>query len=240
METIYSAKSYTEMVIYTILEGDVTEVKRLVAMESSLNTMVGNTLWLPIHVCAQYGKSKELQILLEQGVDVNIKCRSKRRSPALLYAAAEEHVECVRILMEQPEVDINCEDTNGFKLLDLLVSWCRDMDIYMELLIRGLDLTNCIVDLDISIRIPVKDKEFESVLCTILVQAGAYSLQRYRKENAEYRLLKEPKRLEETMVHTVRRQLLEGSHSNLLRLTQDLAIPVGIKKLLTEGLIQSG
>ena len=63
------------------------------------------------------GKLVEVRAALARGEDVN--GRNRYNATGLMLAAMKKHNSIVRLLLEQPTVDLNCTDTKGFTALHL-------------------------------------------------------------------------------------------------------------------------
>ena len=67
-----------------------------------------NTL---LHMVCKNGNVSLLQLLIDKGVDINVK--NNRNQTPLHLATIQNHVDCVKLLCQQPSLMLNERDING-------------------------------------------------------------------------------------------------------------------------------
>ena len=87
-----------------------------------LNDGFGRT---PLSWAAKKGHEAVVQLLIEYGVDINVKDNEYERTP-LIWAAQGGHEAIVRLLIEGDGVDINAKDSDGKTPLICAAAWGHD------------------------------------------------------------------------------------------------------------------
>jgi len=103
-------KQRTSHFLETIKEGDVEQVRALVAQDAGLVNATDNEGRYPIHRAAEAGHIAMLEYLLSQGTDINAPVR--HGSQPIHYAAEGGHIAMVEYLLSQG-ADINASDRHG-------------------------------------------------------------------------------------------------------------------------------
>lgn len=96
-------------------------------------------LTTPLMYAASAGHAHTVKTLLREGASPNLQC--SRGSSALLRAISHDHVEVVRLLLDQPCIDVNLPDsTHKNTPLDLAVLYSRSDILTLLLRKPGLDI----------------------------------------------------------------------------------------------------
>ncbi|XP_046370563.2 uncharacterized protein LOC124144983 [Haliotis rufescens] len=85
--------------------GSVNDVRKALGQGYDPN-LIGLYDWSPVHEAAHNGETKILSLLLKNKGDANV-CDNLRGNTGLHYAAEEDHLDCLRLLLEvggQPEI----------------------------------------------------------------------------------------------------------------------------------------
>ena len=69
----------------------------------------------PLWRLCQFGKLAEVREVLARGEDVNSK--NNENKTGLIWAVKDKHNAIVRLLLEQPTLDLNCTDVDGYTAL---------------------------------------------------------------------------------------------------------------------------
>ncbi|KAL6722043.1 hypothetical protein ACLMJK_001148 [Lecanora helva] len=102
---------FTEMLFYYIERGDAREVEQLLDKGVDMYKGQPGVGWPPLVRAAEYGKHSIVDLLLRRGADPLVGT-SGNRSP--LHLAAEEgHLEVVRLLVQQPSINLDQKDFVG-------------------------------------------------------------------------------------------------------------------------------
>ena len=93
----------------------------------------------PLHYAAAYGWLDIIDLLLDAGADVNA-ANSWKVTP-INIAMLKNHQGCVKRLLEQPNVDVNCKDEKGrtLLLLSLFSMNPESVEFIKYLLTKGAD-----------------------------------------------------------------------------------------------------
>ena len=89
-------------------------VEFLVAKGAKIDAQEQTDSWKPIHTAARYGEKDKVQLLIDQGADVNAKDAEGYTS--LHYAAENGHKEVAELLIAQG-ADVNAKDAQGWRPL---------------------------------------------------------------------------------------------------------------------------
>lgn len=89
----------------------------------------------PLHYAAAYGWLDIVDLLLAAGADVN--AGNSWRITPINIAMLKNHTGCVKRILDQPNVDVNCKDEKGRTLLLLsLVSLDEESHEFIKYLLK--------------------------------------------------------------------------------------------------------
>jgi serine/threonine protein kinase/ankyrin repeat protein/type 1 glutamine amidotransferase len=118
-----------------VVQGDIEEVKELVAKGYNVNTPDG-AKWTPLHNAAQAGRKEITELLIVRGAEVNAK--NNLDWTALMFAAVEGHTEVVKFLIEKG-ADVNAKNNKVWTALMFATQKGR-LDIVNLLIEKGAEV----------------------------------------------------------------------------------------------------
>ena len=68
---------------------------------------------IPLWASCMFGNLAEVRAALASGEDVNGKDANRKKRTGLMWAVIGNHNSTVRLLLEQPTVELNCTDADG-------------------------------------------------------------------------------------------------------------------------------
>ena len=82
-------------------------------LDQNVNPNIGNSAWSPLLVAAWGGKTKSIEMLLKvPSVNVNWTTTKDDNNTALSYSCFSGKIECVRLLLSHPEIDVSIRSSD--------------------------------------------------------------------------------------------------------------------------------
>jgi ankyrin repeat protein/predicted DNA-binding WGR domain protein len=120
--------------IHAATSGNIRTVTYLLSkgIDYRKNDSSGNSA---LHFACSYGHYELIEQLVKAGCSVN-SVNNWNLSP-ILVALMKNHPRCLKLLVNYPEIDVNCQDKNGLSLIDSCANQFTDMSFeFCEFLIK--------------------------------------------------------------------------------------------------------